>query len=165
MRDLTLALRRLLKNRGFTAVVVFTLALGIGANTAVFSLVNDVLLRTLPVKAPGELVLFRNIEGRGGRLSRAGENNGSVDPVTGRNASTSFSLLQFERFHDYHPALDAVFAYAPINRVDVLIDGQPETITLGQLVSGDYYAGLGCPRSSAVRSRPLTIFRRHPQSR
>ena len=153
MRDLTLALRRLLKNRGFTAVVVFTLALGIGANTAVFSLVNDVLLRTLPVKNPGELVLFRNIEGRGGRLSRAGENNGSVDPVTGRNASTSFSLLQFERFHDYHPALDAVFAYAPINRVDVLIDGQPETITLGQLVSGDYYAGLGV---SAIIGRTLT---------
>jgi hypothetical protein len=65
MRDLTLALRRLLKNRGFTAVVVFTLALGIGANTAIFSLVTDVLLRTLPVKNPGELVLFRNIEGRG----------------------------------------------------------------------------------------------------
>ncbi len=153
MRDLTLALRRLLKNRGFTAVVVFTLGLGIGANTAVFSLVNDVLLRTLPVKKPGELVLFRNIEGRGGRLSRAGENNGSVDPVTGRNASTSFSLLQFERFHDYHPALDRVFAYAPINRADVLIDGQPETITLGQLVSGDYYAGLGV---SAIIGRTLT---------
>ena len=153
MRDLTLALRRLLKNRGFTAVVVFTLALGIGANTAVFSLVNDVFLRTLPVKNPGELVLFRNIEGRGGRQSRAGENNGSVDPVTGRNASTSFSLLQFERFHDYHPALDSVFAFAPINRVDVLIDGQPETITLGQLVSGDYYAGLGV---SAIIGRALT---------
>ena len=153
MRDLTLALRRLLKNPGFTAVVVFTLALGIGANTAIFSLVNDVLLRTLPVKNPGELVLFRNIEGRGGRLSRAGENNGSVDPVTGRNASTSFSLLQFQRFHDDHPALDAVFAYAPINRVDVLIDGQPEVITLGQLVSGDYYAGLGV---SAIIGRTLT---------
>jgi predicted permease len=153
MRDIVFAFRQLLKNRGFTAVVVLTLALGIGANTAVFSLVNDVLLRTLPVRNPGELVLFRNIEGRGGRLSRAGENNGSIDPVTGRSASTSFSLLQFERFHDYHPALETVFAFAPINRLNVLIDGQPETITLGQLVSGDYYAGLGV---SALIGRTLT---------
>ncbi|HMF60459.1 MAG TPA: ABC transporter permease [Vicinamibacterales bacterium] len=153
MRDLKFALRQLLKNRGFTAVVVWTLALGIGANTAVFSLVNDVLLRTLPVKSPGELILFRNIDAQGGRLSRAGENNGSIDPRTGRSASTSFSQLQFQRFHDYHPALAAVFAYAPINRVNVLIDGQPETITLGQLVSGDYHAGLGV---SAIVGRTLT---------
>src|SRR3990170_7209065 len=152
MRDIRFALRQLLKNRGFTGVVVVTLALGIGANTAVFSLVNDVLLRTLPVKTPGELVLFRNVEGQGGRMSRAGENNGSIDPVTGRPASTSFSLLQFQRFHDYHPALAAVFAFAPINRVNVLIDGQPETITLGQLVSGDYYAGLGV---SAIVGRTI----------
>jgi len=153
MRDLKFALRQLLKNRGFTAVVVSTLALGIGANTAVFSLVNDVLLRTLPVKSPGELILFRNVEAQGGRLSRAGENNGSIDPKTGRSASTSFSLLQFQRFHDYHPALAAVFAFAPINRVNVLIDGQPETITLGQLVSGDYHAGLGV---TAIVGRTLT---------
>ena len=153
MRDLKFALRQLLKNRGFTAVVVATLALGIGANTAVFSLVNDVLLRTLPVKSPEELILLRNVQGRGGRMSRAGENNGSIDPVTGRSASTSFSLLQFQRFHDYHPALTIVFAYAPINRVSVLIDGQPETITLGQLVSGEYHAGLGV---SAIVGRTLT---------
>ncbi len=153
MRDLKFALRQLLKNRGFTGVVVVTLALGIGANTAVFRLVNDVLLRTLPVKSPGELVLFRNVEAPGGRLSRSGENNGSIDPRTGRNASTSFSLLQFQRFRDYHPALAAVFAFAPINRVNVLIDGQPETITLGQLVSGDYHAGLGV---TAIVGRTLT---------
>jgi predicted permease len=153
MRNLRFAVRQLLKAPGFTVVVVLTLALGIGANTAVFSLVNDVLLRQLPVESPGELVLFRNVEGGGGRLSRAGENNGSIDPVTGRSASTSFSLLTFQRFHDQHPALAQVFAYAPINQVNVLIDGQPETITLGQLVSGDYYAGLGV---SAILGRTLS---------
>ena len=59
--NVRLAVRGLLKTPGFTAVVVLTLGLGIGANTAIFSLVNDVLLRELPVKDPLELVLFRNV--------------------------------------------------------------------------------------------------------
>src|SRR6266849_2035460 len=153
MRDLRFAVRQILKAPALSAVVVSTLALGIGANTAVFSLVNDVLLRSLPVENPGDLVLFRNIDGLRGRLSRAGENNASIDPITGRNASTSFSLLAFERFRDHHPALSDVFAYAPFNQVNLLIDGQPETVTLGQLVSGDYYQALGV---SAILGRTLT---------
>ena len=142
-----------MKTPGFTVTVVLTLALGIGANTAIFSLVNDVLFRELPVRDPGELVLFRNVDGRDGRLSRAGENNGSVDPATGRFASTSFSLLTFERFRSSGRALSHVFAFAPFNRMTLLIDGQPETTDMGQLVSGDYFAGLGV---SAIAGRMLT---------
>jgi predicted permease len=153
IRDVGLALRGLLKTPGFTAVVVLTLGLGIGANTAIFSLVNDVLLRELPVRDPAGLVLFRNVEGRDGRLSRAGENNGSIDPATGRNASTSFSLLTFERFRSSGRALSHVFAFAPFTRMALLIDGQAETSDMGQLVSGDYFAGLGVP---AVVGRTLT---------
>jgi predicted permease len=153
MRDLRFAVRQVRNSPGFSAAVVLTLALGIGANTAVFSLVNEVLLRSLPVKNPGELVLFRNIEGLHGSLSRAGENSGSIDPFTGRNASSSFSLLAFDRFREQHGALSEVFAFAPFNQVNLLIDDQPETITLGQFVSGGYYAGLGVP---AILGRTLT---------
>jgi hypothetical protein len=61
-QDLRYGVRMLLKNKMFTAVAALSLALGIGANTAIFSLINALMLRPLPVKAPQELALFTIIE-------------------------------------------------------------------------------------------------------
>jgi predicted permease len=153
MTDLKFAVRQLLKSPGFTAVAVLSLALGIGANTAIFSLVNEVLLRSLPVRNPEELVLFRAVEGVGGRMSLRGENNGSIDPVTGRESSTSFSLRMFERFRIQPSALKEIFAFAPFSQVNVLVDGVPEIAASAQMVSGNYHVGLGVP---AILGRTFT---------
>src|SRR5262245_46015240 len=61
LRDLRYAARLLLRSKGWTAMVVLSLALGIGANTALFSAVNGLALRTLPVDDPGSLVRFRHV--------------------------------------------------------------------------------------------------------
>src|SRR5881628_1374837 len=67
MNDLKFAFRQLLRNPGFTAVAVLTLALGIGANTAIFSVINSVLLKPLPYEQSGQLVQVWETPGLGKR--------------------------------------------------------------------------------------------------
>jgi hypothetical protein len=71
IQDLRFGVRMLLKHKGFTAVAILSLALGIGANTAIFQLVNAVRLQTLPVRAPEELAELRMANERCTRRNRA----------------------------------------------------------------------------------------------
>jgi predicted permease len=155
LADLKLAFRQLVKSPGFTAVAVLSLALGIGANTTIFSLVNEVLLKTLPVRAPEQLVLFSwAAKNDVGPRSLSGWNQ--RDPDTGENTSTSFSRLTYDRIRDAATGrtLADVFAFAPLYRTTVLIDGQAEVITTGQVVSGNYHAALGVPMAAGRPLRP-----------
>ena len=103
-QDVRYAMRMFGRTPGFTLVVVMTLALGIGANTAVFSLINAVLLKMLPVKDPERLVKFSKVQ-----------------PVNGPN--DYFSYPEVERFQRELQAFSAVFAFANLGGVNVEAKG------------------------------------------
>lgn len=127
MNDLKFAIRQLLKNPGFTAVAVLTLALGIGTCTAMFSIVNAVLLKSLPMKEPERLVWIENQypdNGLSGRTS-------SVDTFLGwRDQGKSFE------------SLGAYFAFSDYNRLVLTGSGNPQRLK-SVAVSHDFFPTLG----------------------
>jgi putative ABC transport system permease protein len=119
-QDLAYALRMLRRSPGFAAVAVGSLALGIGANGAIFSLVNAVMLRTLPVHEADRLVQITRL-------------------LDGRPGVVSYPL--FEHFRDNVKSISAAFAQQTANQ-SIIIDGEEELVS-ADLVSGSYSTMLG----------------------
>ncbi|HWC99427.1 MAG TPA: ABC transporter permease, partial [Candidatus Sulfopaludibacter sp.] len=128
MQDVRLALRQWYKNAGFTAVAVLTLALGIGANTAIFTLIHSILLRSMPVAHPE-------------RLYRLGE---GTDCCVMSGYQTNYSLYAFPLYvylRDHTPEFEELAAFeAGLGPVNVRRDGAPlPQVFTSEFVSGNYF--------------------------
>jgi len=124
LRDIRYGIRGLWKRPGFTAIALIALALGIGANTAIFSLVNAVLVKPLPFDQPDRLVwVWGNI--------RQGGNRASVSPL---------DYLDYRQQNTTFEQFAASFSFPiPVNLTG---DGEPERLT-SAVVTGNYFQALG----------------------
>jgi predicted permease len=152
-QDLRYALRAMLNNRAFTALAVASLALGIGANTAIFSFMDAILLRSLPVKDPGSLVVLNWHESGKLEGSVVQRMAGSIDPdPRGGAISGIFPYVAFETLQGNESQFSSLFGYfREFSTFNVKVRGQAE-IARADFVSGDYFRGLGV---APVAGRPL----------
>jgi putative ABC transport system permease protein len=128
-KDITFGLRMLAKSPSFTAIAVITLALGIGANTAIFSLMNQILLRELPIKNPAELEILRAPGPATGHISTDGD------------ATESFSYPMYKGLRDTNAVFSGILARYGFS-ASVSNHGETDRAS-GEVVSGNYFEVLG----------------------
>ncbi|HEY4357023.1 MAG TPA: ABC transporter permease [Acidobacteriaceae bacterium] len=130
LRDLRYGVRSLLQSPGFAITAILTLALGMGANTAVFSVMNAVLLQSLPVANADQVVYLRT--------SNAPHGTGTID------SNETFSYAVYDTLRKQSQGLSSLLAYVPLSgsKVAVRYGSQPEEAE-GDMVSGAFFSGLG----------------------
>jgi len=151
LQDVRYGIRMLAKNPGFTAVAVLTLALGIGANTAIFSVMNAALVRRLPVTNPERLVRLHTTD-QPPNTTQDGYND------------TSLSEPVFEQLRQQHSVFSDLVAYVPLSdrTVAVRIGDEPGEANV-DMVSGNFFSGLGV-RLTRGRGFTLEDETRHTQT-
>ena len=140
-QDIRYALRMMAANRLFTAMAVFSLALGIGANTAIYSFMDAILLRALPVQHPEQLtVIHWQSKDQPAVIERL---NGTrrQDARYGVN-SPNYPYAAFDLFRAGSDVFSNLFAYAWGGRHNTIVEGQAEILD-AELVSGGFFTGLG----------------------
>ena len=146
-KDLRYGFRGLLKRKAFAAIAVLTLALGIGANTAIFTLVNAVMLKSLPVYKPEELVLFSETTSEGT----------SVEDTPRTGVWQRFTYASYEYFRDHNQSFQDIAALrSGTTRLSVRpadVQGAAAARAHGHLVGGNYFSVLGV---RAMRGRVFT---------
>jgi macrolide transport system ATP-binding/permease protein len=146
--DLRYAVRAMAANKTFAALAVLSLALGIGANTAIYSFMDSILLRSLPVPDPESLVVlnWHAKDTRDDFVMRGMSGTTYEDPRSGVTGGI-FPFPAFELFQQYDSVFSTVFAHFQcwqIRRVNLTVNGQADIAT-GWNVSGGYFGGLGVP--------------------
>ena len=141
LNDLRHGVRLLFAAKGWTVVVLLSLALGIGANTAFFSAMNGLLLRTLPVEDPDSLVRLR-WAGPNDMVTNSSDYGFSAETAAGEAVRATFSYPMFEELRAQNRTMTDLAACAPLGQVNLTADGRAEIATA--LVStGNYYQILG----------------------
>jgi predicted permease len=133
LKDLQYGFRMIRRSPGFTTIAVLSLALGIGANTAIFTLIDAVMLRSLPVQAPQELVSV------GDAARPGGLSNGSTPRVD------LFSYPMYQRLRAQNRVFNGLMASGRSGRVDANIGDSGSELVRARLVSGNYFEVLGVP--------------------
>ena len=149
LQDLRFAARMLRKNPGVTIIVMLTLALGVGANTAIFGLVNGLLLQRLPVPAAEQIVAL------------------VIQSGSSSLGALGFSYPQFVEFREQTAPICEVFGSATAWRLNFTAEGHSDTLTIGG-VSSNYFSALGVKpaggrtRASGIHAHPRVQARLQP---
>ncbi|HKV24460.1 MAG TPA: ABC transporter permease [Candidatus Acidoferrum sp.] len=154
-QDIRYGLRMLGKNPGFTFIAIATLALGIGANTAIFSLLNAVMLQSIPVRNPQQLVVLRWMAH--GRPQDSGSSSFGDCQAThwseSSSASCSFPYPVFKQIRSSDVGFSSVAAFAGPTRADMSGYGEASMVQV-EMVSGDYFQTLGVPAALGRTIQP-----------
>ncbi len=148
LQDLRYGLRMLAKSPVFTAIAVLTLALGIGANTAIFSLIDAVMLRSLPVNNPSQLVVLRWSAHKAPKVHgylTSGDCATDLRFGASNPSGCSFSEPVFREIEKAN-VFSGAAAFSNTGRLDLTGNG-PASVINGQVVSGDFFHALGVKSS------------------